>query len=111
MMGDESVMRIDAHEDRRVTPYHRLWKFVLAQALTEAMDYFARNPHSKPFDLMSVENLEALSALRWLHSKQTTPGSFIWVCSHLDINPHYIHTLLDRAIQEPEYEEQSAACA
>lgn len=41
------------------------------------------------------------SARRWMDSRTTTPGSFLWICANLDIDENALkHAVMSRAGRE-----------
>jgi hypothetical protein len=80
-------------------PEQTLWSSVLTQAIED----------------LSGPDLIAKPARAWLTSKNTTPGSLIWICDHLELDPAAVRQsvlrrqLAERAARErPQAIEQAA---
>lgn len=58
--------------------YARLWAGVVSQAIA---------------DMDSRYLSERAAAKRWVYSGESRPGSFLWVCDHLDLDPNKLQTM------------------
>ena len=59
------------------TPEKKLLVAILAQALRDLVYAGRFSPTKGP----------AFDALKWFSSEQTSPGSFLWICTALEIDP------------------------
>lgn len=65
-------------------PYFRLWKAVLIRAIQ---------------DLYPRKGQIYLSTLHWFSSKSIDIGSYLWICSILEIDPSYLKTRIFEALK------------
>ena len=75
-------------------PCKNLWMAVLEQAME---DILTGPAHRRG----KVESIFKNTALAWFHSDNEGIGSFLWVCEHLDIDPHTVHHILTKKIGAP----------
>lgn len=82
------------HDAEKVDDQYRacrqLWAHVLLRAVSDAVRLAAAK---RPVWLqMSHE------AIEWIKCELSTPGSFRWICSHLDIDPERVRARVDEMV-------------
>ena len=68
--------------------YKKLWTAVLERAINDAQG------DVKDYRGSYVKYITE-AAGSWFHSKEEGIGSFLWICSQLDLNPEYVLNLLN----------------
>ncbi len=78
---------------KRLTAQQRLWAAVLANAVMSLEQRGIFN-YGKYCNIRLQKRKARDESLTWLKSDLTTPGSFIFICDTLDINPDFLRARL-----------------
>lgn len=77
----------DETREEETSPEQNLWTAVIERALRDL------NPS---YSDSSCSSKWRISAYGWIVSMDTEPGSFLWACKFLDLDPMQLKKLLDQ---------------
>ena len=75
-----------------------LWLRVLSVSLADALGCGSALPHGLK------RGKDQAQALEWIGSDYNTPGSFLWICHSLDLDPQAVRQALQRKVQSQSHD-------
>lgn len=95
-VGDEVSLKIEDSEPYyEPDPYTLLWLAVLKQGIQDARP-FLRRSEGGVFPVLPIPEIESRfgrSAVRWMFSDAKYPGSFVWICVSVGLDPEKVKRL------------------